>query len=321
MNVEDSWRDAQRLGGLRRFAVAITVLNVLGHVYFGFEQSYAQPVCALLTTYGMEIILELVDAGLNRRPPRFLGGVRTLVDFLLSAHITGLAVAMLLYSNERLWPTIFAAATAVGSKYVFRISICGTTRHVFNPSNFGIAITLLVFPWVGIAPPYQFTENLPPFGRWLLPAVIVCSGTFLNARFTKRLPLIAAWLGGFGLQALIRSWIFGLPIRAALLPATGVAFILFTFYMVTDPATTPNRLSRQLAFGASVGAVYCALIISHVVFGLFFALATVCSLRLMSFYVNSWRRTFVTHPITATGPEQDRLTSGSVTPALEKLES
>ena len=35
-----------------------------------------------------------------------------------------------------------------------------------NPSNFGIAIVLLLFPWVAIAPPYHFTENLsgPPTG-------------------------------------------------------------------------------------------------------------------------------------------------------------
>jgi len=27
------------LGGLRRFATAITVFNILGHFWFGFEQS------------------------------------------------------------------------------------------------------------------------------------------------------------------------------------------------------------------------------------------------------------------------------------------
>jgi Na+-translocating ferredoxin:NAD+ oxidoreductase RnfD subunit len=279
MITRDRWYEQDRLGGLRRFAVAITILNLLGHFVFGFEQSYAQPLCALATAYSMELLLETVDALCNHRRPRFLGGLRPLTDFLLSAHITGLAVAMLLYSNERLWPTAFAAAAAVGSKHVFRVKAGNDSRHVFNPSNFGIALTLLLFPWVGIAPPYHFSENLPAIGRWVLPAVIIVSGTFLNVRFTRRIPLIVAWVGGFGFQALIRSLIFDTPVTAALLPMTGVAFILFSFYMVTDPATTPSKSRNQVVFGLGVSAVYCLLMLFHVVFGLFFSLAIVCGFR------------------------------------------
>jgi hypothetical protein len=58
-----------------------------------------------------------------------------------------------------------------------------------------------------------------------------------------------------------------------------VAFILFTFYMVTDPATTPSAPRAQVAFGASVAAVYGLLMAAHVVFGLFFALSLVCAAR------------------------------------------
>jgi hypothetical protein len=41
-------------------------------------------------------------------------------------------------------------------------------------------------------------------------------------------------------QALLRHWLFGARLESALLPMTGAAFILYTFYMVTDPATTPS---------------------------------------------------------------------------------
>src|SRR5262249_40238942 len=151
--------------------------------------------------------------------------------------------------------------------------------HCLNPSNTGIAITLLVFPWVGIAPPYQFTENLDGVGDWLLPTLIVVSGTFLNTRFTGKVPLILGWLGGFVLQAIVRSQLQGTPVVAALLPITGMAFLLFTFYMVTDPATTPAAPLGQLAFGAAVAATYGLLMAAHVVFGLFFSLLVVCSIR------------------------------------------
>jgi Na+-translocating ferredoxin:NAD+ oxidoreductase RnfD subunit len=132
---------------------------------------------------------------------------------------------------------------------------------------------------VGVAMPYQFTENLHGAADWLLPLVFVCVGTFLNARFTRRIPLIAAWVGGFAVQALVRSAWFDVRLLPALTPATGVAFVLFTFYMVPDPGTTPARPRDQICFGAAVAMTYGALQVLHVVYGLFFALAIVCSVR------------------------------------------
>ncbi|MFM7882855.1 MAG: hypothetical protein ACKO8H_13800 [Microcystis panniformis] len=76
-----------RLAGLRRFAIAITFLNILGHTVLGFEQSWAQPLVALATGYSVEL-LESVDAGVNGFKPRYLGSIGQFVDFLLSAHIT-----------------------------------------------------------------------------------------------------------------------------------------------------------------------------------------------------------------------------------------
>ncbi len=278
------------LPGLRRFAVAITILNVLGHSFFGFEPSFAQPLVALAAAYGTELLLEAVDARCNRRRPRFAGGLGALIDFLLSAHISGLAVAMLLYANDRLWVLAFAAATAIASKAVFRAPVGQGTRHFFNPSNLGITVTLLLFPWVGIAPPYQFTENLVGAGDWILPGVIVLTGSFLNTRFTGRLPVIAGWLGGFLVQAALRSLLFQTPLVAGLTPMTGVAFVLYTFYMVTDPATTPDRTWAQLAFGAAAAAAYGLLMVAHVVFGLFFALSAVCALRGLGLYALAARQ-------------------------------
>src|SRR3954471_6258822 len=268
-----------RLAALRRFATAITLLNVLGHTVLGLEQSLAQPVVALLTAYATEMLLETLESRRLGRKPRFLGPGTAFIDFLLSAHITGLAVAMLLYANDRLLPVAFAAAVAISSKHLFRVGTNGARRHFFNPSNLGITATLLAFPWVGIAQPYMFTENLSGAGDWVLPVIIVCSGSFLNTKFTRRIPLILAWLGGFVLQAAIRHFAFGNLFLPSLNPMTGVAFLLFTFYMVTDPATTPVTRRGQIAFGLSMAAAYGVLMSFHVVFGLFFGLSLVCAGR------------------------------------------
>jgi len=279
MTPKETGDRSARLGALRRFAATITIFNVLGHTVFGFEQSWAQPVAALATAYSLEVLLELTDAWSNRRPLRFGKTPSDFVDFLLSAHITGLAVSMLTYANDRLLPVMFATAVAVGSKAVLRVPVGGGSRHFLNPSNFGITVLLLLFPWVGIAPPYHFMENLGPVGHWVLPFLILASGSFLNVRLTHRLPLILGWVGGFTGQGVLRSAVFGTPAVASLLPMTGLAFVLYTFYMVTDPATTPSSTRAQVTFGLGVAVAYGALLAFHVVFGLFFALTAVSTIR------------------------------------------
>jgi hypothetical protein len=286
--IANQWNDAIRLGGLRRFAIAISILNILGHTVLGFEQSWAQPLVALATAYSLELLFESLNSWSTGRKPAFLGGLRNFVDFLLPAHISALAVGMLIYANDRLWVVAFAVAVAISSKILLRVPIGGKYRHFYNPSNFGITVTLLLFTWVSISPPYHFTENLDRIGDWLLPSIIVVTGSLLNARFTRRVPLILAWIGGFVAQAVIRSVIFDTPLLAGLLPMTGLPFVLYSFYMVTDPATTPFRTRGQIAFGAGVAAVYGVLLVAHIVFGLFFALTIVCTMRALHLYARAW---------------------------------
>jgi hypothetical protein len=315
--VAEKWYRSNRLGGLRRFAAAITILNILGHTWLGFEQSWLQPIVSLATAYSMEVWLELVECAMAKRRPRFLGGgIASFIDFFLPAHITGLACSMLLYSNDQLGPIALAAAIGIASKHLLCVKIGNGFRHFYNPSNFGITITLLLFPWVGIAPPYHFTENLTGFGDWVLPGIIICTGTFLNTRFTKRYPLIIAWLSFFLLQALVRHWTLGVSLGGALMPMSGVAFILYTFYMVTDPPTTPGSTRNQIFFGASVAIVYGLLMVSHIVFGLFFALTIVSTVRGAYLYARQWADSRATGALPAL-ETVERLIAPSPQPALE----
>lgn len=293
----DRWYSEKRLGGLSRFAFAISVLNVLGHAFLGFEQSWLTPFVALAAAYGTELAGETIEARINRRPARYAGSFLNLVKFLLPAHISGLAVGMLLYAAENVAAIAFAAAAAMASKYLFRMAVgvgrdgYPMFRHFLNPSNFGITITLLLFPTVGIAPPYQFTENTSGIVDWILPLIIICSGSYLNIKATGRMPLILAWVSAFAVQATIRSAINGTPLIAAWLPMTGFAFILFTFYMITDPATSPSRTSSQIVFAAVVAAFYGLLMELHIVFGLFYALTIVTGARGGWILLTSLRRT------------------------------
>lgn len=265
---------------LRRFALSISALNVVGYTVLGFEQPWIWPLIALATAYSLEIVLETIGARAEGRAPRFRGnGPRGVVEFLYPAHITGLAVNMLLYVNDIVWAMIFGVVVAVGTKWVLRAPVKGRLRHFMNPSNFGIAVILVLLPWASIAPPYQFTEYVYGGFDWLVPAIILVFGTMLNMKLTERMWLVIAWVAGFALQAIARGLLFGTSIPAALAMMTGVAFVLFTNYMITDPGTTPSSKWGQIAFGGGVATLYGVVTALGIAYGLFFATALTCAIR------------------------------------------
>ncbi|PZF93709.1 RnfABCDGE type electron transport complex subunit D [Micromonospora deserti] len=272
--------DSKTTTALRRFAISITIFNIVGYTYLGFEQPWLWPFIALATAYTVEIVLEVIGARAEGRAPRFLGaGKRGFIEFLYPAHITALAVNMLSYVNDRVWVMMFGVTVAIAAKWILRAPVRGRLRHYMNPSNFGIAMILILFPWASIAPPYHFTEHTGAVGDWLIPAVIVISGTLLNAKLTNRMWLILAWLVAFALQAVVRGIFLDTAILGALGMMTSVAFVLFTNYMITDPGTSPSRPASQIAFGAGVAVLYGAYTGAGIAYGLFFATATVCLIR------------------------------------------
>jgi len=278
-----------RRKALLRFAISISVLTIVGQALLGFEPAPMVPIVAVLLSYTVALALETVDAWAHGRRPEYAGSRADLAYFLMPPHIAALACSMLLYADHTR-PYLLAVVVASASKYVARLRVGGRLRHFLNPSNFGIAATLLVMPSVGFVPPYQFLNNTDQPIDVLIPLGVLMAGTMLNGKLTRRMPLIMAWVGGYVLQALLRAWWFGDNVWAPLGTMTGVAFILFTNYMITDPATTPSRWSRQVFFGLGAAAIYGVLIVAQVSYAIFFCLILTCALRGLGIWVSERRR-------------------------------
>src|SRR2546421_678857 len=220
----------------------------------------------------------------DRKDPRYLA----LRNFAISTSVFNvLGYTVLGFEQPWLWPIL---ALAVG--YTAEIAI-------------GV-----VSAWATFAPPYEFTENVPDLFRIFIPMIIITAGTVLNAMLTKKVPLIVGWAGGFAIQALLRHYIWGVALWSALAVMIGVAFVLFTNYMITDPGTTPSSGMNQFMFGSSVAMGYGVLMLFNVVYTLFFAVCIVCLARGMY----HWARWLVDRRRTAT------VTPGAAvhtTPALE----
>jgi hypothetical protein len=126
--------------------------------------------------------------------------------------------------------------------------------------------------------------------HWALPGFVLATGLIVHGLFTGRLVLVVTWLIAFIIQGQLRSWYFGTSWIVPLTPMTSAAFMVFTLYMIPDPATTPVRPLPQALFGIAIAAVYGMLLVNHVVYGLFIALTVVCALRWAGLHVwAAWR--------------------------------
>jgi hypothetical protein len=120
--------------------------------------------------------------------------------------------------------------------------------------------------------------------HWALPGFVLATGIIVHGLFTGRLTLVLTWLVAFIIQGALRTWYFHTPWIVPLTPMTSAAFMVFTLYMIPDPATTPVKPLSQALFAISIAAVYGMLLVEHVVYGLFLALAIVCAMRAVGLY-------------------------------------
>jgi len=271
--------------GLRIAATVATVFTILGHTVFGFEQSVAHVFVAMVTGYSCALLFEAVDARANARRPGFAGGgPLRVIDFLVSAHMTAITISFLIYTNSQFWVLAFIVAVAIGSKYFLRIELGGTLRHFMNPSNLGLAAGLILYQWTAVMP-WAVTIALHGPALWILPGVVLMLGLRLNILYTGRMPLVGSFLLGFVVQAIVRSHFLGNPLTAELGVLTNVPLALFTFYMITDPQTSPSNTRGQVVVGLAIATCYGLLLAARVNFALLFCVTIVAAVRGVLLYV------------------------------------
>ncbi len=192
----------------------ITVILVVGEARYGALGGFEK----LALTLGTCV---LVEAGLGY----FLLGR---VPPLQSAYISGVSLSLLLRPTGGLaWPFVVGAALAIGSKYVLRYR----GRHLWNPSNLGIALLLLLAPNRVAILSHELGNDL------VVNAVIWGLGLLIAAR-ARVLHVSATYALAFVTLAAGRAWLLGAPLLAELAPITGPMYQLLVFFMLTDPRTT-----------------------------------------------------------------------------------
>ena len=160
-----------------------------------------------------------------------------------SVLISAMSLCLLLKTNS--WQiSLLAAFLTVISKYIFRWK----QKHIFNPSAFGIVACLF------------FTNDawLSP-GQWGSDAVIFFSvitlGTIVVTRVQK-LDISLAFLFTFiGLLYWRQVYVLGWPLDHFIHSVSTGSLLLFTFFMISDPRTSPNHPLARILWAVLIAII------------------------------------------------------------------
>jgi len=140
--------------------------------------------------------------------------------------------------------SLLAALLTVISKYFFRVN----KKHIFNPSAFGIVATILLTKDAWLSP-----------GQWGSNAVIffgvITLGTIVVTRVQK-LDVSLAFLFTFvGLLYWRQVYVLGWPMDYFIHSVSTGSLLLFTFFMISDPRTSPNHPIARILWAVMIAVI------------------------------------------------------------------
>ena len=153
---------------------------------------------------------------------------------LKSALITALGLCLLLKANAE-WVLALAAFAAIAGKFLIRYKF----KHVFNPANFGIICAIVFTGQAWVSP-----------GQWGSAAVLFfligALGFFILMK-VGRLKMSLVFLLTFFVLEYCRTILYlGWEWDVLIHKFTNGSFLLFTFFMITDPVSTPSHPKARI---------------------------------------------------------------------------
>ncbi|MEM6464836.1 MAG: RnfABCDGE type electron transport complex subunit D [Pseudomonadota bacterium] len=160
-----------------------------------------------------------------------------------SALITSLSLSILLRATSP-WFWFAAGLIGVGLKFAVRFN----GKHIFNPACIGIVAVMLVFGREAWVSPGQWGQAPLLAGYALALAALVLSSA-------KRLDIALGFLVSFAAIMIGRAMWLGDPLSIPLHNLSSGALLVFAFFMITDPRSTPDSRIGRIIFAMSVAAL------------------------------------------------------------------
>ncbi|MFK8043878.1 MAG: RnfABCDGE type electron transport complex subunit D [Crocinitomicaceae bacterium] len=156
------------------------------------------------------------------------------VTSLKSGLITALGLCLLLNSSSLLTLAI-AGVVAIAAKYTLRHN----RKHLFNPANFGIVFSIIIFEDAWISPGQWGSNALFLFVLAVLGGIVLHKVGRLE---TSIVFLISLFILEYSRTVLYQGW----ELDVLLHKFSSGTLLLFTFFMITDPMTIPNSKKARI---------------------------------------------------------------------------
>lgn len=160
-----------------------------------------------------------------------------------SALITSLSLSILLRATS---PWLWFAAGLIGVGLKFAVRFNG--KHMFNPACIGIVAVMLIFGREAWVSPGQWGQAPLIAGYALALAALVLSSA-------KRLDIACGFLGTYAAIMVARAIWLGDPLTIPMHHLSSGALLVFAFFMITDPRSTPDSRAGRIVFAMSVAAL------------------------------------------------------------------
>jgi len=158
-----------------------------------------------------------------------------------SALISGLSLCLLLRTNDSTL-MILTAVITIASKFLFQWN----GKHIFNPTNFGIIATLALTGRVWVSPAQWGSQLYFAFLMACLGGIVIHRAM----RSDVSLAFIFFYAGILFLRALWLGDPWSIPTKQL----QSGALLLFAFFMISDPKTTPDSRWGRILFALLVAA-------------------------------------------------------------------
>lgn len=167
----------------------------------------------------------------------------------LSALISSCGIAILVRSDV-IWVHPALACLAMSSKFVLRFGEGKNRGHMLNPANLAAFSAMLWMPHAWLSPGQWGQETLA--AMWMLALGATVTGRV--KRWDVSLSFLTAWLGLLAARLLWLDYAPSLAVDMWLHQALNGATILFAFFMISDPMTTPQHARARMAYAVCVAA-------------------------------------------------------------------
>jgi hypothetical protein len=167
----------------------------------------------------------------------------------LSAIISAFGISILVRADNA-WAHPLLACIAMSSKYVVRLGASDCKSHVFNPANLAALLACCVLPGTWLSPGQWGSESL--LALWLLVLGGVVTGRI--ARWDVSLAFLGAWALLLALRLVWLEYEWEVGHAMWLQQIANGATLLFAFFMISDPMTTPQHARARIAYAIAVAA-------------------------------------------------------------------